>query len=97
MKTRRSGTSAAAIRCLPGRSTAWRSNALSPLCRRVTVWSLSCMTLKAFEHNEIATMLECSTGNSKSQLHKARLKLRELLRLQSQALPVTLAGKEATA
>jgi RNA polymerase sigma-70 factor (ECF subfamily) len=25
-------------------------------------------------------MLECSTGNSKSQLHKARLKLRELLR-----------------
>jgi RNA polymerase sigma-70 factor (ECF subfamily) len=24
-------------------------------------------------------MLECSTGNSKSQLHKARLKLRELL------------------
>ena len=29
-------------------------------------------------------MLECSTGNSKSQLHKARLKLRELLRLSSQ-------------
>jgi RNA polymerase sigma-70 factor (ECF subfamily) len=25
-------------------------------------------------------MLECSTGNSKSQLHKARLKLRDLLR-----------------
>jgi RNA polymerase sigma-70 factor (ECF subfamily) len=25
-------------------------------------------------------MLDCSTGNSKSQLHKARLKLRELLR-----------------
>jgi RNA polymerase sigma-70 factor (ECF subfamily) len=36
--------------------------------------------VEGFEHNEIASMLECSTGNSKSQLHKARLKLRELLR-----------------
>jgi RNA polymerase sigma-70 factor (ECF subfamily) len=36
--------------------------------------------VEGFEHNEIATMLDCSTGNSKSQLHKARLKLRELLR-----------------
>ena len=26
--------------------------------------------VEGFEHNEIATMLECSTGNSKSQLHK---------------------------
>jgi len=32
-----------------------------------------------FEHNEIATMLGCSVGNSKSQLHKARKRLRELL------------------
>ena len=36
--------------------------------------------VEGFEHNEIATMLDCSTGNSKSQLHKARLKLREVLR-----------------
>ncbi|MDE3105594.1 MAG: sigma-70 family RNA polymerase sigma factor [Acidobacteriota bacterium] len=36
--------------------------------------------VEGFEHNEIAEMLECSTGNSKSQLHKARLKLREILR-----------------
>jgi RNA polymerase sigma-70 factor (ECF subfamily) len=36
--------------------------------------------VEGFEHNEIATMLDCSIGNSKSQLHKARLKLRELLR-----------------
>jgi len=35
--------------------------------------------VEGYEHNEIATMLECSTGNSKSQLHKARLKLREML------------------
>jgi RNA polymerase sigma-70 factor (ECF subfamily) len=41
--------------------------------------------VEGFEHNEIATMLECSTGNSKSQLHKARLKLRELLRESEQS------------
>ena len=32
-----------------------------------------------YEHNEIAKMLGCSVGNSKSQLHKARLRLRKLL------------------
>jgi RNA polymerase sigma-70 factor (ECF subfamily) len=36
--------------------------------------------VEGYEHNEIATMLDCSIGNSKSQLHKARLKLREALR-----------------
>src|SRR6478672_5261434 len=36
--------------------------------------------VEGFEHNEIATMIGCSIGNSKSQLHKARIKLRELLR-----------------
>jgi RNA polymerase sigma-70 factor (ECF subfamily) len=41
--------------------------------------------VEGFEHNEIATMLDCSTGNTKSQLHKARLRLRELLR--SPAVP----------
>ena len=49
--------------------------------------------VEGFEHNEIATMLECSTGNSKSQLHKARLKLRELLRLTGQTpLPIQTPG-----
>jgi RNA polymerase sigma-70 factor (ECF subfamily) len=33
-----------------------------------------------YEHNEIAEILGCSIGNSKSQLHKARKRLRELLR-----------------
>lgn len=33
-----------------------------------------------YEHNEMAEMLGCSMGNTKSQLHKARLKLRRLLR-----------------
>jgi RNA polymerase sigma-70 factor (ECF subfamily) len=36
--------------------------------------------IEGFEHNEISTMLDCSIGNSKSQLHKARLKLRDALR-----------------
>ena len=35
--------------------------------------------IEGYEHNEIASMLECSIGNSKSQLHKARLRLRENL------------------
>lgn len=37
--------------------------------------------VEGYEHNEIAGMMGCSIGNSKSQLHKARLKLRELLKL----------------
>jgi RNA polymerase sigma-70 factor, ECF subfamily len=40
--------------------------------------------VEGFEHNEIAAMLECSIGNSKSQLHKARLRLREALRSKVQ-------------
>jgi len=35
--------------------------------------------IQGFEHNEIAGLMECSIGNSKSQLHKARMRLRELL------------------
>jgi len=35
--------------------------------------------LHGYEHNEIAEILGCSVGNSKSQLHKARKRLRELL------------------
>ena len=36
--------------------------------------------VEGYEHNEIAQIMNCSVGNSKSQLHKARLKLREMLR-----------------
>lgn len=35
--------------------------------------------VQGYEHNEIAEMMGCSIGNSKSQLHKARTRLRELL------------------
>ena len=35
--------------------------------------------VQGYEHNEIAEIMGCSVGNSKSQLHKARTRLRELL------------------
>jgi RNA polymerase sigma-70 factor (ECF subfamily) len=35
--------------------------------------------MQGYEHNEIAEIMGCSIGNSKSQLHKARMRLRELL------------------
>ena len=37
--------------------------------------------VEGYEHNEIAAIVGCSIGNSKSQLHKARMKLRDLLKL----------------
>ncbi len=40
--------------------------------------------IEGYEHNEIAVLLDCSVGNSKSQLHKARMKLREALRATAQ-------------
>jgi len=36
--------------------------------------------VEGYEHEEIAQMLDCSVGTSKSQLHKARMKLRKILR-----------------
>jgi RNA polymerase sigma-70 factor (ECF subfamily) len=36
--------------------------------------------VEGYEHHEIAEILGCSIGNSKSQLHKARMQLRNLLR-----------------
>lgn len=35
--------------------------------------------LEGFEHDQIGKMLGCAVGTSKSQLHKARLRLRQLL------------------
>jgi len=40
--------------------------------------------VEGYEHNEIAEIMSCSVGNSKSQLHKARLKLREWFREHQQ-------------
>ena len=36
--------------------------------------------VEGYEHNEIAELVGCSIGNSKSQLHKARMKLRDILK-----------------
>lgn len=36
--------------------------------------------VEGYDHPEIASMLDCSIGNCKSQLHKARLRLRDALR-----------------
>jgi RNA polymerase sigma-70 factor (ECF subfamily) len=35
--------------------------------------------VEGYQHHEIAQLLRCSVGNSKSQLHKAKLKMRDLL------------------
>ena len=40
--------------------------------------------IEGFEHREIASILGCSIETSKSQLHGARMRLRDLLRQKSQ-------------
>jgi RNA polymerase sigma-70 factor, ECF subfamily len=49
--------------------------------------------VQGYEHNEIAGILGCSVGNSKSQLHKARKRLRELL--QNASVTRTATSSEA--
>lgn len=44
-------------------------------CRRI----FALHEVEGYQHHEIAKMLECSVGNSKSQLHKAKMKMRDLL------------------
>ena len=44
--------------------------------------------IEGYEHEEIARILGCSTGTSKSQLHKARLRLRKLLNAPAAIKPV---------
>ncbi len=39
--------------------------------------------VQGYEHNEIAAIRGCSLGNSKSQLHKARARLRQLLQIKA--------------
>lgn len=41
--------------------------------------------VEGYEHEEIARILGCSPGTSKSQLHKARLKLRRLIQQRADA------------
>jgi RNA polymerase sigma-70 factor (ECF subfamily) len=55
--------------------------------------------IQGYEHNEIAGLMHCSIGNSKSQLHKARMRLRELLQetLRDEARKTRQAAKTETA
>lgn len=46
--------------------------------------------VEGYEHQEIAEMLGCSVGNSKSQLHKAKLRIRELLARAPEARSVAV-------
>lgn len=55
--------------------------------------------VQGYEHNEIADIMGCSVGNSKSQLHKARTRLRDLLQeeIREQARQERHAAKAQTA
>jgi RNA polymerase sigma-70 factor, ECF subfamily len=55
--------------------------------------------VQGYEHNEIADIMGCSVGNSKSQLHKARTRLRDLLQeeVRQQARQERHAAKTQTA
>jgi RNA polymerase sigma-70 factor (ECF subfamily) len=58
-------------------------------CRTV----LEMHDIEGYAHHEIATLLRCATGTSKSQLHKARRKMREALqpgRSKPSLAPATL-------
>jgi RNA polymerase sigma-70 factor, ECF subfamily len=46
--------------------------------------------VEGYEHQEIAKLLDCSVGNSKSQLHKAKLRIREFLAEPGQEIGVAL-------
>jgi RNA polymerase sigma-70 factor (ECF subfamily) len=48
---------------------------LPPGCRKIFVLH----AVEGYQHQEIAQVLRCSVGNSKSQLYKAKMKMRDLL------------------
>jgi RNA polymerase sigma-70 factor (ECF subfamily) len=51
--------------------------------------------VEGYEHQEIADLLDCSVGNSKSQLHKAKLRIREFL-TQPEIQSVRVEAHDAT-
>jgi RNA polymerase sigma-70 factor (ECF subfamily) len=48
---------------------------LPPGCRQI----FDLHEVEGYQHHEIAELLDCSIGNSKSQLHKAKMKMRDVL------------------
>jgi len=75
------------LRCELGRSDPALTGAIDRIALRRAIQELpeGCRTIFAlhevegYQHHEIAQLLHCSIGNSKSQLHKAKLKMRDLL------------------
>jgi RNA polymerase sigma-70 factor, ECF subfamily len=53
--------------------------------------------VEGYEHQEIAKLLDCSVGNSKSQLHKAKLRIREFLATPGQDIGVNDLADSAAA
>jgi RNA polymerase sigma-70 factor (ECF subfamily) len=51
--------------------------------------------VQGYQHHEIAEMLDCSVGNSKSQLHKAKMKMRDLLFPKRKVLRRPTANRES--
>lgn len=51
--------------------------------------------VEGYEHQEIADLLNCSVGNSKSQLHKAKLRIREVLVRTQHSVAMGKAGAPA--
>lgn len=51
------------------------TQALPAGCRKI----FDLHEVQGYQHHEIAELLHCSVGNSKSQLHRAKLKIRSLL------------------
>jgi len=53
--------------------------------------------VEGYEHQEIAELLGCSVGNSKSQLHKAKLRIRELLAQTPEVRPAPVQDERPAA
>jgi len=49
--------------------------------------------VKGYDHREIARLLSCSVGNSKSQLHRAKAKMRDLMGLGKNQDRIRLASQ----
>lgn len=53
--------------------------------------------VQGYQHHEIAELLNCSIGNSKSQLHKAKLKMRDLLFPKRKAVRRKMSARSTSA
>ena len=58
-------------------------------CRKI----FALHAVQGYQHHEIAKLLDCSIGNSKSQLHKAKMKMRDLLSPKRRTLRRPASGR----